>query len=397
MIKVTFLILLLNTFYSFAQSYNQTGTISDPFVSLHQAAAVTTAGIYYFDFSGNTFNTYVDANGFVQVAIDFGNGVGNLPQETSLTTTTRGILNPTILERLNETVQVRISSSTGNINVTSTDPTIISRVRDNYSLHRGSVDNGINNHWTGTNSGRFTVNGGCMGSSPDGLHQKIIHICGSNLSFNWIPYNNLQRERYNFGEVADGVFFQLWVKGDAALIAVLPIELLNFNATAVNSTLVELNWQTASEINNGYFTVERSKDGNTWEVLEKIDGAGSSSSLLNYSTKDLNPYRGISYYRLKQTDFDGEYSYSPIRSVNSMLENNQFNIYPNPTNSAITIEGKEAELKRIKVYNVLGEDVTGLTQITDSDKTKLVIDLSQLKSGIYYIKTKTTTKRLYKQ
>ena len=58
----------------------QTGTIGSPFTSLDQAASVTVAGTYFFDFGGNTFDTHVDANGYVQIAIDFGNGTGNLPQ-----------------------------------------------------------------------------------------------------------------------------------------------------------------------------------------------------------------------------------------------------------------------------------------------------------------------------
>ncbi len=95
---------------------------------------------------------------------------------------------------------------------------------------------------------------------------------------------------------------------------VLPIELIAFNASAAGSE-VHLNWSTASELNNDYFTVERSKDGLSWEEVVRVDGAGNSIHRLDYSSVDKRPYAGLSYYRLKQTDFDGQYSISKVVSV----------------------------------------------------------------------------------
>jgi len=94
----------------------------------------------------------------------------------------------------------------------------------------------------------------------------------------------------------------------------LPIQLLSFTAKSTGQQ-VALAWSTAAEINNDYFTVERSADGEQFEALAKVDGSGTSSSTKNYQYDDLSPLKGISYYRLKQTDFDGHYSYSDIRAV----------------------------------------------------------------------------------
>jgi len=177
----------------------------------------------------------------------------------------------------------------------------------------------------------------------------------------------------------------------------LPIELISFNATVTENNLVKLDWNTASEINNDYFTVQRSKNAIMWENLITIDGAGNSSTLLNYETTDFNPYSDVSYYLLKQTDFDGEFSYSNIVSVD--IQNsatNQIEIYPNPTENQITIVGNSNELEIINVYNILREDIT--YQVTvEKNKQKIVLDLSELSSGIYYIKTKTTANKVYKQ
>ena len=183
-----------------------------------------------------------------------------------------------------------------------------------------------------------------------------------------------------------------------SLVSALPIELLNFNASPINNEIVQLKWQTASENNNDYFTIERSKNGTTWEQVALVDGAGNSSSLLSYSISDSHLYIGISYYRLKQTDFDGQFEYSEIRSVNiERLENSQIEMYPNPVKNQITIFANSTELAEITIYNALGQDVTLLALKIEKSSRKLVLDVSSLSSGIYYIKTKTTANKVYKQ
>lgn len=110
----------------------------------------------------------------------------------------------------------------------------------------------------------------------------------------------------------------------------LPIELISFDAERKNK-VVELKWKTATEINNDYFTIERSIDGKTFEVIEMIKGAGNSTVELSYATIDPNPYDGVSYYRLKQTDFDGQFEYFNVVSVGrSSLSMNETKVYPNP-------------------------------------------------------------------
>jgi len=176
----------------------------------------------------------------------------------------------------------------------------------------------------------------------------------------------------------------------------LPIELLNFIAY-VQDNWVNLEWQTASELNNDYFTIEKSKTANNWIIVTKVNGAGNSSSLLSYNATDQTPYNGISYYRLKQTDVDGKYEYSAIRAVNFEQNATEVIIYPNPTNNQITIQANEQELTNIKIYNTLGQDVTNrIKQLSKSDNN-IVIDLSSLTSGLYNVKTRTTANKVYKK
>ena len=178
----------------------------------------------------------------------------------------------------------------------------------------------------------------------------------------------------------------------------LPIELINFDVSPLNKKRVQLNWQTVSERNNDFFTVERSPDAVNWESLNNVLGAGSSSMLLSYSLVDNSPYLGISYYRLKQTDFDGDFSYSNSKSVQfDDFENEFIQIYPNPTNDFVIVIGNEFELKSVTIYNLLGENITESVTFKEGGNKKLVLDLSKLNSGVFFIKTKTTINKIYKQ
>jgi len=96
----------------------------------------------------------------------------------------------------------------------------------------------------------------------------------------------------------------------------LPIELVNFSLDKYNGN-ARVNWTTGSELNNDYFTIERSFDNYTWKEIDRIDGAGNSSSLIDYSyiDKQFN-LSNIVYYRLKQTDYDGKFERFHIKSIN---------------------------------------------------------------------------------
>ena len=114
--------------------------------------------------------------------------------------------------------------------------------------------------------------------------------------------------------------------------APLPIELVSFEAELIDDR-VELKWITASEINNDFFTIEKSRDGVSWEIIGTINGAGNSNNVLTYSSDDLDPYPGVSYYRLKQTDFNGDFEYFEIKSIENVTESSIL-IIPNPNEGA---------------------------------------------------------------
>jgi uncharacterized repeat protein (TIGR01451 family) len=143
-----------------------------------------------------------------------------------------------------------------------------------------------------------------------------------------------------------------WYTGPACDIP-LPIDLLAFNSK-VRPDRVELNWTTGTEINNDYFTIERSRDLYGWEVMGFVEGAGNSSVPLSYSYSDLRPLDGVGYYRLKQTDFDGKYEYfGPIAAHYDLgLEGLDFKVMKQYTNWVIAVPNDG--VYQVEVYNLQG-------------------------------------------
>jgi hypothetical protein len=181
-----------------------------------------------------------------------------------------------------------------------------------------------------------------------------------------------------------------------------PIELVNFNATAVDGQ-VDINWTTESEVNNDFFTVERSKDAVDFEIVVTVPGAGNSNEVLYYETTDDGPLMGVSYYRLKQTDYDGKFTYSKIVAVKNLKDLN-FNIMPNPTTERLTVtfgkvEGSTVFVMtpeynaKIKIFNTEGKLV--YKKKFDGTFYKFNIDVSQLPEGMYYVNLKAND-QLYK-
>ena len=172
----------------------------------------------------------------------------------------------------------------------------------------------------------------------------------------------------------------------------LPIDLVDFNATAVDG-VVDINWTTESEVNNDFFTVERSKDAVDFEIIVTVPGAGNSNEVLYYETTDDGPLMGVSYYRLKQTDYDGKFTYSKIVAVKNLKDLN-FNIMPNPTTERLTVtfgkvEGSTVFVMtpeynaKIKIFNTEGKLV--YKKKFDGTFYKFNIDVSQLPEGMYYV------------
>lgn len=174
----------------------------------------------------------------------------------------------------------------------------------------------------------------------------------------------------------------------------LPVEILSFTATPENNNVL-LKWQTANEINNDYFTIERSYDGIDFNKIGIVDGAGNSFSVLSYELTDNNLSTlnfSTWYYRLKQTDFDGSYTYSNIVAVSFTNEpSTKFKLFPNPTNIDninISLNTTAATEVMIVIHDVLGKELYSKVFIYDSNTLRLPSDF-YLPAGLYSITAST--------
>lgn len=167
----------------------------------------------------------------------------------------------------------------------------------------------------------------------------------------------------------------------------LPVGLVEFWATPLADG-VRLDWETATEENNDFFTVERSLDGFEWVEIGEVDGAGTSSEAKSYSLMDTRaPISGEIYYRLSQTDFDGATEIFDVRSVNRTIkETDQLIAYPNPASEGFFIHASPDELESIKVSDYTGKDLTEAIKVQPTDGG-VYIDISALEPGLLIVST----------
>ncbi|MEQ9098821.1 MAG: DUF2341 domain-containing protein [Imperialibacter sp.] len=176
----------------------------------------------------------------------------------------------------------------------------------------------------------------------------------------------------------DGDRFSL---GNTDVSVPLPVELLSFSATAANSQ-VTLEWATGSELNNDFFSVESSIDAQIWQEILQVKGVGTTSEKQTYRAVDHQPYPGKSFYRLKQTDFDGTISYSDVEKVDFTLSSD-LTIYPNPSGNRFKLRGSNSfNPSHVKIYNTAGQEINPKITVASGE---LMIDLVSYPSGVYIL------------
>ena len=167
----------------------------------------------------------------------------------------------------------------------------------------------------------------------------------------------------------------------------LPVELLSFDAKPNNNN-VDVFWQTASEKNCYYFSVEKSRDGNSYSEAAQLKGAGNSSVTRSYRATDHEPFNGKSYYRLRQADFNGKSYYSNIVPVEFSSASNALNVYPSLSSGDFTVSysGETGKDVLLVIRNILGQEFYSKGFILENDLFVQSVNLSgQLAPGIYFV------------
>jgi len=204
------------------------------------------------------------------------------------------------------------------------------------------------------------------------------------------PVKTSQNTGSNFlitPSIASSDFYAAWVLSD--ILDPLPIELTKFAAKCNINGDVNLTWSTVSEVNNDYFILEKSYNGYEFSSIGTVDGAGNSSDVINYyftdSDKDLS-----AYYRLKQVDYNGDFTYSDVISVK--CEENEKNIFAYTDNHQIVvnIESNKEEKVTIEVLDARGRKITNTSLMTVKGMNTLSISES-ISTGIYFIRINSQT------
>ena len=246
----------------------------------------------------------------------------------------------------------------------------------------------------------------------------IDMTAGSDIDFAiWGPYNTLalskaacatypmpkdcsfstsETEQANVSNTLNGKFYVLLVTNYASVTQIINIEqaqtgiattncaiLLPVNMSAYDVTIenenIAFNWTTETETNNDYFQVQRSKDGLLWETSGMRKGKGTSLTKTRYNFIDEKSIQGISYYRLKQIDLNGDVTTTPILSINNVPEI-EFTIYPIPAEDEVSIHSENEKLDNIQLIDVLGNLIDVTYSISNNE---YVVNISNLKKGVY--------------
>ncbi len=170
----------------------------------------------------------------------------------------------------------------------------------------------------------------------------------------------------------------------------LPIELIDFQVSA-ESGKVLIQWSTASELNNDFFTVEKTRSPtDEWMEVLTVKGAGNSTDLLTYHAVDYEPLPERSYYRLKQTDFDGTVSYSPTLTI-VLDEPDQQHVYPNPSTGIFQLQSSFTfSPENIRLFNTLGKSVP---YSMSTDGANATFDIHTLSPGVYILQVSNGVKK----
>jgi hypothetical protein len=231
------------------------------------------------------------------------------------------------------------------------------------------------------------VNGGCPTGLPNDTYISPRYTNGSSYNNQLIMSGLTPGQTYYL--IVDGTGgaispFYIEIEGAAETCSdILPVTLSSFSTTC-NDQYTSLHWETASEQNNDYFTVERSMDGTDWRTLALVTGNGNTNSTSFYEWTDPDHLYGIRYYRLSQTDYDGQFEVLKVISSDCGIDTDGVSVLPNPNNGEFTVTGIE-EGSVIQIINLTGQVV--YEEITTSNFT--VIQLNTHNKGIYFLRSQT--------
>lgn len=189
-------------------------------------------------------------------------------------------------------------------------------------------------------------------------------------------------------------FFRSWAL--VSSVTSLPVELISFEPKCIDNQTV-IKWTTAAEINNSHFEIQHSTDGNSWSTIDSVQGAGNSTTVINYEqTVKVNSNQEVDYYRLKQVDFDGTSAHSDIKlcSCDGGLEITS--LYPNPSDGEVNIliNSTEGGTLSLKIYDTLGKLIVN-DVLTIQQGANVINNVIQGEGGKYFVSASISNGKYY--
>jgi Secretion system C-terminal sorting domain len=212
---------------------------------------------------------------------------------------------------------------------------------------------------------------------------------GNGTSFDVIPATNNAGKFSSVGAVS--AFSPFIVANDVAL----GVTLTSFSAQLTNKNTVMLNWQTENEKDNSGFEIQRSADAKTWSKIGFVKGKGQSSVAFDYSFEDKGPLSILTYYRLKQVDFDGKESYSKVVNVTLNKKGDKFSVFPNPVSSkSATISLDDDMLDGVLIIT---NSIGAVVKKEKINSKTFNLDLGNLSNGLYIFEVQKDQNRTFQK
>ena len=257
----------------------------------------------------------------------------------------------------------------------------------NWNLHQDETDFPVNFtngsipqvNMEGTLLGRFTLNGKTATGDPQ---------------LSWNESATLPTEIWHYRDTDNHVELASATLGTGGS---LPVELINFNAKRGSTGEVLLNWATANEQNSSHFEIEKQVPGDTFRRIGEVASAGNSTVTLSYDFVDRTVMAPTVYYRLRQVDLDGSFSYSRVVEVNFDNLTTQFAIYPNPVEDILNVEATQTEAGTVKFEL---SDLNGRVLRRgnwDTTTGNLQVEVTSQSTGIYHLTIENETGIRYTQ
>ncbi len=204
---------------------------------------------------------------------------------------------------------------------------------------------------------------------------------GGTVTFRFYPFGTTRADLMAGAASPSGNFRLDDVSLLGTVTTVAPVELTKFEAKS-NQNKLYLNWATATELNNNYFEIQHSANGEDFKPIGHLKGNGTTPVGASYNFEHLNPSVGINYYRLKQVDVDGKYEYSPVRSA--AFGKNKISVSPTFAKENVTIYMNDDQSMNFGIYNLAGQQVLSGKAIGQQR-----VDVSFLQTGMHFIRTES--------